>query len=59
VNAAGVDITSTDRAPWRAMELAFIDDPDAAGKLLVDDINWWVGYDFCPTPREHADATTR
>jgi hypothetical protein len=56
LNAAGVDITSADRAPWRAMEIAFIDDPDAAGKLLIDDINWWVGYDFCPTPRERADA---
>ena len=20
--------------------------------VLVDDINWWAGYDFCPTPRE-------
>lgn len=56
VNSAGVDITSPDRAPWRAMELAFIDDPDVAGKVLVDDINWWVGYDFCPTPRERADV---
>ena len=52
VNAAGADVTSADRAPWRAMEVAFVDDPDIPGKVLVDDINWWVGYDFCPTPRE-------
>jgi hypothetical protein len=56
VNAAGEDITAADRSPWRAVEIAFVDDPSAPNELLVDDINWWVGYDFCPTPRERGEV---
>lgn len=54
-DAAGDDITSPDRAPWVPVELALIDDPDDPSRLLVDDYNAWVGYDFCPAPRGYGE----
>ena len=56
VNSAGDDVTVVDREAWQPLELALIEDPDDPDRLVLDELNWWSGYDFCPTPRERAPA---
>lgn len=49
-------ITYPDRDPWTPREISLVEDPDDPTRLLVDDINTYVGYNFCPVPRAHGDA---
>jgi hypothetical protein len=55
VDAGGVDVTSNEREAWKPLELALIEDPDNPDRLVVDELNWWGGYDFCPTRRAIAE----
>ena len=58
VDGAGQDVTADDRDAWKPLELALIEDPDQPDRLVIDELNWWSGYDFCPTPRERGVAAT-